>query len=572
MTATELGQLADILRSRSEAIADRWYRAIAPTSFVSLSSREIRARLAALATRAIDALLGEPFPRQEARAIGAELADLHYLHPDALSGTQEVLGQALLADLPAERSVALQPRLAVLLGALAGGYFERARGIILSEQETIRSALLAAHQRAEDALRVSEARFRAIFEAAAIGIGVADLDGGIQTANPALQRMLGYNEEELRALDVPQFTHPDDAASDWEFYRQLMEGERNHFQIEKRFFRKDGSTVWTRLTSSLVRDAAGLPQLTIGMFEDITEQKAAAETIRQLNADLERRVADRTAELTAVNRELADEIARRTQLEADQLRLLAEEQAARAEAQAALAAREEFLSVAAHELKTPITSVRGFTELALKQFARADGPDPQRVERALLTLDRESQKLSHLISQLLDVSRVDAGQLALQREPTDLARLVREAAASAQLTTDRHTLDVRAPEELVARVDPLRLEQVIGNLLSNAIKYSPRGGPIDIELLMPRPDSVVIAVRDRGIGIPIDQQARLFERFYQARSGDRVAGMGLGLYISRQIVTLHGGHIDIESPPEGGTRFIVTLPFDPATREEKPET
>jgi PAS domain S-box-containing protein len=572
MTATELGQLADLLHSRSEAIADRWYRAIASTSFVSLSPGAIRARLVTLTTRAIDALLGEPFPREEAWAIGAALADLYYLHPDALSGTQEELGQSLLADLLAENSIALQPRLAVLLGALAGGYFERARGIILSEQETIRSALLAAHQRAEDALRVSEARFRAIFEAAAIGIGAANLEGGIQTANPALQLMLGYNEEELRELAVPQFTHPDDAAGDWEFYRELMEGERDHFQIEKRFFRKDGSTVWTRLTSSLVRDAAGLPELTIGMFEDITERKRAEETIRQLNADLERRVADRTAELTAVNSELAGEIARRTRLEEDQLRLLAEEQAARAEALAALAVREEFLSVAAHELKTPITSVRGFTELALKQFTRAEGPNPQRVERALLTLDREAHKLSHLVSQLLDVSRVDAGQLALQREPTELTHLIREVVASAQLTTDRHTLEVHAPDALLAQVDPLRLEQVISNLLSNAIKYSPRGGPIDIELTTPRPDVVSIAVRDRGIGIPVEYQDRLFERFYQARSGDRVAGMGLGLYISRQIVVLHGGHIGITSPPDGGTRFVVTLPLDPAAREENPAT
>src|SRR3954468_9846541 len=105
MIAADLGQLADILHSHSEVIADRWQRAIAPTSFVSLSSREMRARLVALTTRAIDALLGEPFPRQEARAIGAELAALHYLHPDALSGTQEVLGQALLADLPTESAV-----------------------------------------------------------------------------------------------------------------------------------------------------------------------------------------------------------------------------------------------------------------------------------------------------------------------------------------------------------------------------------------------------------------------------------------------------------------------------------
>jgi hypothetical protein len=113
---------------------------------------------------------------------------------------------------------------------------------------------------------------------------------------------------------------------------------------------------------------------------------------------------------------------------------------------------------------------------------------------------------------------------------------------------------------VLAAVDPLRLEQVVANLLSNAIKYSPPGRPIDVEVATPTADTVSIAVQDRGIGIPAEHQRRLFERFYQARPGDRVAGLGLGLYISRQIVELHGGRIEVESPPDGGTRFIVSLP------------
>src|SRR4051812_26446087 len=115
MTAVDLGQLVDLLHSRSEEIAGRWHQAIASTSFVPLPAREVRARLVTLTSRAIDALLVEPFSRQEAWAIGADLADLHYLHPDALSSTQEVLGQLLLAGLPAGSSVGLQPRMAALL-------------------------------------------------------------------------------------------------------------------------------------------------------------------------------------------------------------------------------------------------------------------------------------------------------------------------------------------------------------------------------------------------------------------------------------------------------------------------
>jgi signal transduction histidine kinase len=122
---------------------------------------------------------------------------------------------------------------------------------------------------------------------------------------------------------------------------------------------------------------------------------------------------------------------------------------------------------------------------------------------------------------------------------------------------------VRAPATLPALVDSLRLEQVVTNLLDNAIKFSPAGGQIDVELSEPAPGMGRLAVTDHGIGIPPERRQHIFERFYQAHDGDHVAGLGLGLYISRQIVELHGGAIEPEFPPEGGCRFTIDLPTQP---------
>ena len=119
------------------------------------------------------------------------------------------------------------------------------------------------------------------------------------------------------------------------------------------------------------------------------------------------------------------------------------------------------------------------------------------------------------------------------------------------------------PGPVLAVVDPLRLEQVLTNLVDNAIKYSPRGGPIEVELSTPDPDTLHLAVRDHGVGIPPESRPRIFDRFYQVDPVlQHSSGMGLGLYISQQIVALHGGRIEVEAPPDGGTRVIVRLPVD----------
>jgi signal transduction histidine kinase len=245
---------------------------------------------------------------------------------------------------------------------------------------------------------------------------------------------------------------------------------------------------------------------------------------------------------------------------ADRAALALENARLYAEARAAIGLRDEFLSVAAHELKTPLTGLRGSAQLVLRLLGRDGGIDPDRLRQRLAVIDEQAMKLAHLVDQLLDVSRLEAGRLALEPAPTDLVLLVGAVADAARTRTERHTISVRADEPITAVVDPLRLEQVLTNLLDNAIKYSPAGGPVELTLARPSDSEVAIGVADRGIGVAPEHRAHIFDRFYQAQSGQHYGGMGLGLYISRQIVELHGGTLEAEFPPEGGSRFVVRLP------------
>ena len=241
------------------------------------------------------------------------------------------------------------------------------------------------------------------------------------------------------------------------------------------------------------------------------------------------------------------------------------------EAREALGLRDKFLSLASHELRTPITSLRGYAQLLQRQYRRGR-VDPAQIERALSLIDHQSDKLARLAMQLLDTSRIETGTLVLERRPADIAGMVREVvestravlAVNAPVLQVDYELTLEGPDSVPADVDQTRLEQVLVNLLDNAIKYSPNGGTIDVRTSVAAPPvSVQITVRDRGIGVPAAHRERIFERFYQVQKRDNPSGMGLGLYVSRQIVELHGGTLAVEFPIDGGSRFIVTLPLTP---------
>lgn len=247
----------------------------------------------------------------------------------------------------------------------------------------------------------------------------------------------------------------------------------------------------------------------------------------------------------------------------DHARLIEAARTARQEAEIAEAtvrARDEFLSIAAHELKTPLTSLRLSAQMMLRRFDAGRPLNPAQAQGAVQMIDGQISRLSRLVTQLLETVRLQAGKVDLQRSRSNLTDLVRQLVDQAQSGTSHHEIVFAADEAVPASVDPLRFEQVVTNLLDNAIKYSPDGGRIDVELSRPAMDRVRLAVRDRGLGVAEQHRPHLFERFYQAHGHDYRSGMGLGLYISREIVTMHGGQIHAEFPPDGGTRFVVEIP------------
>ncbi|WP_437807424.1 AAA family ATPase [Sorangium sp. So ce1078] len=256
---------------------------------------------------------------------------------------------------------------------------------------------------------------------------------------------------------------------------------------------------------------------------------------------------------------LAEELGSRAALALDNARLFAE-------AQQAIERRDEFLLVASHELKTPLTSLKmqaHLIERLLRRYQRAELA-PERLDAALQVLNRQIARLGHLVNELLDVTRLSAGRLTLARAPVDLAALTREVVErmSQQLADARCAVQLDLDEPVIGRWDPSRIEQVLLNLLSNAMKYG-AGGPIHV-VVRRQAERALLVVRDHGMGIAEADQARIFERFERAVSVRNFGGLGLGLYIVRWIVTSHGGTIRVESKPDAGATFIVELPLHAA--------
>lgn len=235
------------------------------------------------------------------------------------------------------------------------------------------------------------------------------------------------------------------------------------------------------------------------------------------------------------------------------------------EAQAAVAARDEFLSIASHELRTPLTALRLALENMRRVSTRGDSErlPPQYVERVLATAERQGQRLEKLVTALLDVSRIQMGRLELDVDEVDLGTIVAEVAAQFEDEAAQTGSTLRVHGESVRGYwDRLRISQVVTNLLANAVKYG-GGNPVEIEY-GPHEDRATLVVRDHGIGIDPVDQPQIFERFERAVSSRNYGGLGLGLYIVKRIVEAHGGTVRVESTSGAGATFFVELPQRPA--------
>jgi signal transduction histidine kinase len=283
----------------------------------------------------------------------------------------------------------------------------------------------------------------------------------------------------------------------------------------------------------------------------VAELERANREIADLNSSLQRRIDEATAELKEQYEQLK---------ELDRM-------------------KSQFLSIASHELKTPITAMSGFLQVALRRVRRlgetaGDSPVTEGlrgITEQLEVVYRQTGKLARLIDELLDVSRIQTGRVEFHYGDVDMGELADEVATRMQFTTTAHQISVRRDSQNVVTADRDHLEQVLNNLVTNAIKYSPSGGSITIDV-RPDEEGVRLSVTDEGIGIPGKELDAIFGLFYRSpdRAARDAAGMGLGLYISREIVTRHGGRIWAESAGEKGSTLNVVIPRMP-TGATKPD-
>lgn len=257
---------------------------------------------------------------------------------------------------------------------------------------------------------------------------------------------------------------------------------------------------------------------------------------------------------------LAEEVARRAGMAVDNARLYRQ-------AQDALRARQEFLATVSHDLKNPLTAIRGWTSILRRRGS--DPIMPNQETKALDEIANASEEMRRMIDQLLDAARLEAGhELQLQLAQVDLWALADRLVEQQRATTDRHQLHLvgAGPGQVIGRWDAGRLEQVVANLLSNAIKYSPAGGTVEVRVVREGPVAR-LAVRDEGIGIPKEAIPHLFEPFYRARNvapagtGPKVGGLGLGLFGAQRIAQSHGGRIEVTSQEGHGSTFTLVLPL-----------
>lgn len=221
--------------------------------------------------------------------------------------------------------------------------------------------------------------------------------------------------------------------------------------------------------------------------------------------------------------------------------------------------KDEFISIASHELKTPVTSIKGYIQLLRYTFKEIDD---SKIEEMLVKADSQITKLMSLISELLDVKKIETGQLKYHKEDFDLCQLVNGMVTELENFTDSHTLSFKTGSPCMVHADPNKIGQVVSNLLENAIKYSPANTPILVEVTAANGEACC-TVQDFGMGIPADQLTKIFERFYRVdgKVENTFSGLGLGLYISAEIIKKHRGKLSVDSEYGKGSVFQFRLPL-----------
>lgn len=377
-------------------------------------------------------------------------------------------------------------------------------------------------------------RFRELLEAAPDAIIEVDHEGRIVLLNKVTEQLFGYSRAELSGqlveLLIPEGARSGHHAHRTQYWSQpstrpMGSGLRLEGQ------RKDGSTFPVEISLSPVQFEDGFRVSAI--IRDVSERRRAEEELRSVQAA-------HTEELSAKNHELASR---------------------NEEVERANGRKDEFLSGMSHELRTPLHTIIGFTELLEEEL---EGSLNEKQHRFVRYIHKDSQHLLALINDVLDLSKIESGRLDLQFEQFSLIEALEETVSSMRQRGAMKSIEIEtiAPESPDVYADRLRFRQILYNLLNNAVKFTPQGGRVTVEVVVDR-DHVAISVSDTGIGIPLDKQAAVFDRFYQVgqRQAGGQEGTGLGLAITQRLVEAHGGSIHLKSELGKGSRFTFTIPF-----------
>lgn len=376
---------------------------------------------------------------------------------------------------------------------------------------------VTARRRAEEELRSSERKFRAVFDYAPVGISTVDLQGRVLMCNQHLADMLGYSVEELQKMAFTDYTHPEDVQKGWDLYQAMLRGDIDHLEIEKRYLRSDGSTVWVRLIGSLIRGDDGAALGGMAMIQDVSERHRAREERQQLQHQLLQ-----SQKMEAVGR-LAGGIA--------------------------------------HDFNNVLGAIINYAE-----FIRENPDDPVEVRSDAQEIFDAGQRAAALVRQLLMFSRRETPQ-PQRLNPTEV---VRDHARILERTLGE---DVRLSFDLAADVpdviaDRLQIEQVLLNLALNARDAMPTGGRLEISVRPQAPDKIALTVRDHGTGMSEEVKSRAYEPFFTTKAPG--AGTGLGLSMVYGVVQDMGGSVDIETELGRGTEVTIRLPVAEGTGDVVP--
>jgi PAS domain S-box-containing protein len=359
-------------------------------------------------------------------------------------------------------------------------------------------------------------------------IYMLDPSGRIRTWNVGMQRIKGYTAAEVIGQHFSLFFTPEDIQRGKPATMLETATREGKYQEEGWRVRKDGTRFWAHVLLTALYEANGELRGFVKVSRDMTEQKRADEQREQLR--------EREHELM-------------------------QEREARAQMEAALQIRDTFLTILAHELRTPLTSLLGNAQLLLRRVQR-EGILSEREQRNVQVIVDQAARLNKMVELQLDMSRLHTGKLRIEHAPVDVGAVARRVVEEFLPTATAHTVAYVGPDgPLLVEGDELRLIQVIQNLVQNAIKYSPAGGAVQVQAEQ-RDTTIHLAVLDEGIGIPDAELSQLFQRFYRASNIDehQISGLGVGLHIVKELVTLHGGTVNVVSEAGRGSTFSIILP------------